>query len=132
MLIVGIIGQQSKVQTANLISLILNSTGKKVSIIDSKSFIGLNSCLIKSYLNELKKNNTDILILKIAAANIKKELFYDIHFDIIIYTEKADDLREEDVYKRQGIVFCRQQINVSSKTVSPTLEVVTLAFELKP
>lgn len=97
MLIVGIIGQQSKVQTANLISLILNSTGKKVSIIDSKSFIGLNSCLIKSYLNELKKNNTDILILKIAAANIKKELFYNIHFDIIIYTEKADDLREEEM-----------------------------------
>lgn len=97
MLIVGIIGQQSKIQTANLISLILNSTGKKVSIIDSKGFFGLNSCLVKSYLNELKKNNTDILILKIAASDIKKELFYSIHFDIIIYTEKADVLREDEI-----------------------------------
>jgi len=104
MIIAGIMGQQGKVQTANLINLILTSTGKKVSVIDSRSLTELDSCLVKSYLGELKKNNTDILILKIDANDIKKQLFAHIHFDIMIYTDKADDFDRYEAERHQEIM----------------------------
>ncbi len=94
MLIAGIIGQSGITQTANLVNSILSSTGKKVSIIDSKNLMELDSRRIKSYEEELDKNNVDVLILKINVIDIKNKIFESIHFDIIIYTDKADDLNE--------------------------------------
>lgn len=96
MLIAGIIGHEGKSKTANLINSFFSSTGKRVSIIDTKSLVELGNYRIKSYISELGKNNVDILILKIDLMDIEKETFNNIHFDIMIYIDKADDLKETE------------------------------------
>lgn len=95
MIVAGIIGNQGKVQTANIINSILSSMGYKVSVIDSKSLMEIEVNIVKSYLLELDKNNVDILVLKINSADVGKKAMKGLHFDIIIYTDKADDLKEE-------------------------------------
>lgn len=97
MLIAGIIGQNGISETAGLVNSILLSTGKRISSVDSKNLQGLDSKRMKGYLLELVKNNVDILILKINFENINEEIFDSIHFDVIIYTDKADDLMEEGI-----------------------------------
>lgn len=94
MIIAGIIGHQGKVQTANIINSILSSAGQKVSVADSKSLVELDPVIMKSYLLELDKNNVDVLVLKINTTDIREKVIKDLHFDIIIYTDKADDLKE--------------------------------------
>jgi UDP-N-acetylmuramate-alanine ligase len=96
MLIAGIIGHEGKSKTANLINSFFSSTGKRVSIIDAKSLRELGSKRVKSYISELDKNNVDALILKIEFNDIEKEIFNNIHFDIMIYIDKADDLKETE------------------------------------
>lgn len=96
MLIAGIIGSQGKIQTANIINTILTSTGKKMSIVDSKNLLGHDLKTIKSYLYELEKNNTEILLLKINIDDIDLFLLNDIHFNIMIYTDKIEDIPETD------------------------------------
>jgi UDP-N-acetylmuramate-alanine ligase len=96
MLIAGIIGHDGKVQTANLISCILSSTGKKVSVIDSNKLIDLNLQKFEDYVQELQKNNTDFLVIKIDMKDLSAEIFDDIRTDIIIYTEKTHEDSSSD------------------------------------
>lgn len=84
MLIAGIAGSEANLQTANLIYNILSSTGKKISVIDSKSLISSNIGKIKGYIAELERNDTDILLLKINVKDVEKFMSNDIHFDIMI------------------------------------------------
>jgi len=91
MLIAGIIGHEGRVQTANLISSILSSTGKKVNVIDSKNLIELDSQRFKNYLSELKRNGTDILVIKIGIEDLSSVIFDDLNIDIMIYTEKSGE-----------------------------------------
>jgi UDP-N-acetylmuramate-alanine ligase len=91
MLIAGIIGHDGKVQTANLISCILSSTGKKVSVIDSRKLMDLSMQKFKDYAQELKRNNTDFLVIKINIEDLSSEIFDDIRTDIMIYTEKTHE-----------------------------------------
>lgn len=97
MLIAGIIGDRDINSTANLINSFLTSTGRRISIVDSKSLAELDPKRIKSYTEELNKNNIDILIFKINTYDVEKEIFNNIHFDIMVYTDKADDLKEKAV-----------------------------------
>lgn len=92
MLLAGIVGREGRVQTANLISSIFSSTGKKVSVIDSSNLTSLDSQLVKGYLQELERNHVDILIFKIDMMDIQKLSPNGLNFDVIIYTDKADDL----------------------------------------
>lgn len=94
MIIAGIIDQDEKMITINLINSIFSPTGKKVSIIDSSNLLQFDSSRIKSYLYELEKNRTDILILKINILDVYKEVFGFLHFDVMIFADKADDLKE--------------------------------------
>ena len=96
MLIAGIIGNEGKVQTASLINSILASKGEKVSVIDSASLLGLDSKRIKAYISELEKNNVDLLLLKTNITDVDKFLSDEVQFDIIIYTDKAEDIEESD------------------------------------
>jgi len=96
MLIAGIINHDDSCETANLVSLIMSETGVKVSIVDSKLLSELDCKRISSYINELDKNNTDILLLKINLKDIDKEFLKFINFDIIIHSEKSDDLIKEE------------------------------------
>ena len=91
MLIAGIIGSEGKVQTASLINSILAAKGKKVSVIDSASLLGLDGNRIKAYISELGKNNIDLLLLKASITDIDKFIFDEVQFDIVIYTDKAED-----------------------------------------
>lgn len=97
MLIAGIVGQNGISDTADLVNSILSSTGKKVSIVDSKNLAGLDSKRIRSYVFELEKNGVDILILKIKPQSLKEQAFDSIHFDVMIYTDKAGDLLEGNI-----------------------------------
>lgn len=101
MLIAGIISQSNKESTANLINSIFSASKKRFSIVDSKSLSNLDSKRFKAYLSELLKNNTDILILKVNISDLDKEIFDYLKFDIIIFTDKADDFKESisDAYK---------------------------------
>lgn len=101
MLIAGIIGRNNKESTANLINSILTASKKRFSIIDSKILINIDQKRFKSYMTELLRNNTDILILKVNIFDLDKEIFDYLKFDIIIFTDKADDLKESesDLYK---------------------------------
>lgn len=92
MLIAGIVGQGAKNQITNLIYSIFTSIGKKVSAIDTRSLKEFDSAQIRTYIGELRRNSTDVLILKINLPDIQKEIFNFIHFDIMVYAEKADDL----------------------------------------
>lgn len=94
MVIAGIIDQDEKMRTINLINSIFYPAGKKVSILDSSSLTQLDSFRIKSYLNELEKNKTDILILKINILDVYKEIFEFLHFDVMVFADKADDIKE--------------------------------------
>ncbi len=96
MLIAGIAGNEGNVKTASLINSILVSKGKKVSIIDSASLQGLDAKRIRAYINELRKINVDVLILKITLSDIEKCFYDDIKFDIVIYTDKAEKYYDAD------------------------------------
>ena len=84
MLIAGILGSEGKWQTAGIISSILASKGKKVSVIDPAGMPGINSERISAYVSELEKNNIGILILKMNTLEIDKFLPDDIRFDILV------------------------------------------------
>lgn len=94
MLVAGIIGRDEECRTTNLINDIFSTAGKKVSIIDAKDLIGLDARLIKSYVNELEKNNVEVLILKINIFDIENEIFNYLHFDIMIYNDSANHLSD--------------------------------------
>jgi UDP-N-acetylmuramyl tripeptide synthase len=93
-LIAGIIGSKGKEKTSNLINSILSGARKRMSIIDSKNLLNLDSKRLKDYMGELRKNNTEILILKIDIYEIVREIFNGLRFDIIIFSDKADDTNE--------------------------------------
>lgn len=92
MLLAGIVGCDGKVQTANLISWIFSSTGKKVSIIDSSNLASMDSQLVRGYLQELARNHVDILVFKIDMMDVDKLLRNGLHFHVIIYTDKVNEL----------------------------------------
>ncbi|MDP4094149.1 MAG: Mur ligase family protein [Bacillota bacterium] len=93
MLITGIIGCSSKENTANIINSILSQNGEKISIIELKELAELGEKRVKSYLNELDKNETDILIIKIGITDMDKYILEYLDFDVMIYNDKADDLK---------------------------------------
>lgn len=105
MLIAGIIGSEGKVQTASLINSILASKGKKVSVIDAASLPGLDGRRIKAYISELEKNNVDLLLIKTGISDVDKFLFDEVQFDVVIYTDKAEDITRNDYPERIERVF---------------------------
>ncbi len=96
MLIAGIIGSEGQLQTARLINSILASKGIKVSIIDSASLFTLDSSRIRAYISELDRNNIDLLLLKMGISDIDKFLMDEVQFDIVIYTDKEEDITESE------------------------------------
>jgi len=97
MLIAGIIGRDGRKETASLINSILSSRGIKVSIIDSSNLAELDLPRFKGYMQEIRRNNTHILIVKINSDDINKEFFNNLHFDIIIYADNASDLDDTGI-----------------------------------
>jgi len=97
LLIAGIIGQNNKDKISRLIHRIFSNSNKRISIVDSKNLSNFDAKRIKDYFNELEKNNVDIAILKIDFKDLLKEIFYNIKFDVIIFTDKADEIDEDKI-----------------------------------
>jgi UDP-N-acetylmuramate-alanine ligase len=91
MLIAGILGSEGKLQTAAIINSILSSKGEKVSVLDSATLLGMYGSRLRSYIFELERNNIDLLLLKTELSDIDSFLSDDVKFDILIYTDKAED-----------------------------------------
>lgn len=92
MLIAGILGHEGKSKTAHLINSILSLTGKRVSIIDLKNFSDCDSRLLRDYITELEKNSVDTLILKMELADVEKNIFDNLRFDVMIYVDKGSKI----------------------------------------
>lgn len=93
MIIAGILGSEGKWQTAGLISSMLASKGEKVSIIDPAGMPGINNRMFSAYVNELEKNNINMLILKLNIPEIERLLPDDIRFDILVYTDRTNSCK---------------------------------------
>ena len=91
MLLAGIVGREGKMKTASLISSFLVSTGKRVSVADSNSMVGFDFKRIRSYILELEKNKTDLLLLKLNEQDVEKLIENGLSFDIMIYTGKSEE-----------------------------------------
>jgi hypothetical protein len=100
MTIAGIIGrEQNQATAANLINNMLISYNKKTSIVSLRNLIELGRNKMKNYIQEVKKNGTEILILKIDINDINSEvsnyLQQDLKFNIILYIDVSP------AYKKQ-------------------------------
>jgi len=89
MLIAGILGNEGRLQTANIINSMLSSIGEKVSVIDSAGLSNMDGSRVKEYIRELQKNNVDLLLLKTELADVDWLLSNGVRFDTIIYTDKT-------------------------------------------
>ena len=100
MTIAGIIGrEENQAAAANLINTILVSHNKKTSIVSLRNLIELGRSKMKNYIYEIKKNGTEILILKIDVSDINSEVLNylqpDLKFGIILYIDMSP------AYKKQ-------------------------------
>jgi len=92
MLVVGIAGYGGRNRTADLINLFLSSAGKKVGIADLNDLSGLDSSHVRDYISVLAESGMEILILKISIADPAKKIPENMHFDVMIYSDKAEDM----------------------------------------
>ncbi|HOM01714.1 MAG TPA: Mur ligase family protein [Acetivibrio sp.] len=145
MLITAIVGQNDKEKTANIINSILHNSKKRISIVDSKNLSGLDEKRIKGYLAELERNKTDILILKLDLSEVSKEIYDYLRFDIIVFTDKADEINGEmeqnymdlmkkafSLLKEKGIAIVNADDNELNKFFKDIKHyIVTYGFNLK-
>jgi len=94
-LITAIVGQMTKKKLQMSLIPYYTIQRSEISIVDSKNLSGLDGKRLKSYLAELEKNNTDILILKLDLTDVSKEIYDYLRFDIIVFTDKADEINGE-------------------------------------
>lgn len=106
MLFVGITGSEGKIETANIISSIVNPSGKKVCINDSLCINNLDSAKLKSYIDKLAKDGVDIFLLKLSSTDFEWALSNKICFDIIIFTGKFEkrSLEAKGYYPSIGVI----------------------------
>ena len=88
MIKVGVVENQKETTTINILAQLCKSSGKKVSILKDSLY---NDSYKKdfsfiTYINELIKNNMDMIIIHLTEEGIKNKWFKDIDFDIIIYS----------------------------------------------
>ena len=104
MIIAGLTGYGVDLtQTANLIYTILNSHNKKVSVLDYKNLKDVKT--LKSYIQEIRKNCSDFLIIKIDySKNLEHELLKYIQFDIILHNNGTDPVCEWNIYDYNEII----------------------------
>ena len=97
MLIVGVIGINSREQTVTSLYNLFKSNGFKVNMleIDEK---GSSIKNLKQYIKILSNNNTEILIISISCYNIQEEFYKGIKFDIIAHlTNDKDNIIKENM-----------------------------------
>lgn len=86
MLIVGVIGSSGKSKAINTISSLLQSSKRKINLIESFENNAFDIRNIKEYIEAINKNNRDVLIICISHDGIQKGFYESIDFDIIVHT----------------------------------------------
>jgi UDP-N-acetylmuramyl tripeptide synthase len=110
MLLAGIAGHPGMAGAASLISSIFSSKKKKVSVVDAAGLHGFDVRKLKNYMQELERSQVDVLILKMNREDLEKANIKSLHFDIMIYDNKADDVKEDMDYSRQSVVKTLQEL----------------------
>ncbi len=94
MLVTGTLGFNKDNKMVTLINSLLSLTGKKISIVDLKEFDESNDRKIKNYIEELTKNDVDILMFKIDLCDLYSKTLEYFKFDILIFENKNEYLNE--------------------------------------
>ena len=129
MVIAGVIGRKGLKQTAELIYSFFTSRGQTVSIINSKKIGKTDIHNIKKYIEELKKNDIDLLIFKINPEHTDIDTIKYIHFDIIVCEDKMDWYSLFPRLDKRGIVI----VNIDDDNITGSLQsikeyIVTYGF----
>lgn len=148
MLLAGIVGQEDVMETVSLINSILSAKGKRVSVADPAGLSGNDARTLRSYMHELEKNRTDMLLLKLNVGNLDKLIYNGINFDIMIFTGNTDTTSSTGSCEKDGFFDISRKIqsfigdkgitivNVDDKKLISMLEgklqhVVTYGFNSK-
>ncbi|NLC68389.1 MAG: hypothetical protein GX754_06315, partial [Clostridiaceae bacterium] len=136
----GIIGQeQNQAVAANLINNMLVSHNKKTSVASLRSLIELGRDKMKSYIHEIRKNGTEILILKIDVNVINGEisglLQQDLRFNIILYIDVSPAYKKQiesllSLLEENGIIIVNEDYidNLDSLLFLKELGLDTVTF----
>ncbi len=92
MITIGITGAEQESGIINMLRKIMNQADLKFSIIESYDFhlSMLPSVSLKDYIGELKKNKTDIAIIKIVKEKLIAGMYHHIKFNILVYNHISD------------------------------------------
>lgn len=93
---IGIIGSNGKTSTDSILYSIFNSAGLKVGIISDEKNVASKRTMTNNEIHKLLKNfeNSDIIIIEIGEAFLKKINLDDIVFDTLIYCHVCDNSYE--------------------------------------
>jgi UDP-N-acetylmuramyl tripeptide synthase len=116
LIIAGIFGKLGKAGTVSLIESLLSSSGEKYSVTDTKKLSVLELPQIKYYTEELRKNNTDVLLIKINPLEISENILKGLNFDIILCSDKADDFNRTE-FNRYRQLLEHKGLQCSKKPV---------------
>jgi hypothetical protein len=106
MLMAGIVGFEGKEQIAKLANSILAASGKKISVIDASKIAHLSEKRMSDYLNVLKSEFVDILIIKIGLELPMIIGLKALTFDVLIFTaSKLKSFDEENKKKLLGDIL---------------------------
>ncbi|NLK21572.1 MAG: hypothetical protein GX308_05715 [Epulopiscium sp.] len=105
---IGVLGNQGKSRTIDILAQLCRNSGMKVGIIKELNLgsvvYGEEVCFL-NYIKELEKNNIDIAILRLTKEGIKNNYFLGIAFDIIIYTIDRGEEEYKKFYLDKGKLF---------------------------
>lgn len=88
---VGVLGSNGETTTIDILAQLCKSSGMKVGIVKENNLYGVvckGGVSFLSYINELIKNNMDMVIINLTEEGLKNKWFINIDFDIIIYTSE--------------------------------------------
>ncbi|HOQ17305.1 MAG TPA: Mur ligase family protein [Defluviitaleaceae bacterium] len=96
MIKVGVVENQDETTTIDILAQLCKSSGKKVSILKEYNDVYRKNYSFLSYINELIKNNMDMVIIHLSQEGLKNKWFKDINFDIIIYSVSSTEKENAD------------------------------------
>lgn len=114
---VGILGNHGKTATIDLLAQLCKNSGMKVSVIidmDLSIYLHNNESSFLNYIDELGKNNIDMIIVKLSEEGLLKDWFSNIDFDVIIYTIGRSEEEYKSLYPSERKLF----FTLTNNTVS--------------
>jgi UDP-N-acetylmuramyl tripeptide synthase len=129
-IISSITGTAEKSRITNLIKLFMSYYEPKISVTDIKRLSGLTDLQLKDYIDGLEKINTDILIIKNSLNELVKGLLSHINFDIMLFIDKAEDLKREKfekysrILRQDGVLINKNTVMIVNADYISVLELI--------